>query len=67
LPRLGALGVRFAKIGLVLVMLTAVFVVAAPSVRAATRDAPRAGRFSYAMTRTGEYEKADPAAAVLTR
>ncbi|MGH3298984.1 MAG: hypothetical protein ACRDP7_45055, partial [Trebonia sp.] len=65
LSRLGALGARFATIGLVLSMLTVAFVVAAQSVLAQTPDAPRAGWLSCAMTRTGEYEKADPAAAGL--
>ncbi len=61
---LGALSVRFATVGLVLSMLTAAFVMVAQSVRAETPDAhsPRAGGFSCAMTRTGEYPKADPAA-----
>ncbi len=67
LSRLGTLGARLAKISLVLIMLPTAFVVAAQSVRAETPDAdsPRAGGFSCAMTRTGEYEKADPAAAGL--
>ncbi|MGH3708887.1 MAG: serine hydrolase domain-containing protein [Pseudonocardiaceae bacterium] len=60
MSRLGALGARFVKIVLLLAMLTATFVVAAQSVRAETPDAGQ--RASCAMTRTGEYEKTDPAA-----
>ncbi len=67
LSRLGALGARLVKIGLVLTMLPATFVVAAQSVLAEAPDAdsPRPGGFSCEMTRTGEYEKADPVAAGL--
>ncbi|MGH3754069.1 MAG: serine hydrolase domain-containing protein [Pseudonocardiaceae bacterium] len=67
MSRLKALSVRFATIGVVLGMLSVTFVMVAQSVRAETPDAhpPRAGGFSCAMTRTGEYKRAEPAAAGL--
>ncbi|MGH3823034.1 MAG: serine hydrolase domain-containing protein [Pseudonocardiaceae bacterium] len=71
LSRLRALVVGLFKIVLVLIVLTATFVVTVQSVRAETSNAnsPRsslqAGGVPCAMTRGGEYEKADPAAAGL--
>ncbi len=65
---MGALSAGFVKIGLVLIMLAVTFIVAVESVRAETPDAnsPRgslqAVGVSCAMTRGGEYEKANPAA-----
>ncbi|MGH3772539.1 MAG: serine hydrolase domain-containing protein [Pseudonocardiaceae bacterium] len=71
MSRLRALGARLATIGLVLLVPTVTFAAAAQPVRAETpaetTDGPssRAGGLSCAMTRTGEYVKADPAAAGL--
>ncbi|MGH3696886.1 MAG: serine hydrolase domain-containing protein [Pseudonocardiaceae bacterium] len=64
MSRLGALGARFAEIGLVLIMLTGASVGVAQSVRAQTppADSSREAGASCAMTRTGEYRKAEPAA-----
>ncbi|MGH3767836.1 MAG: serine hydrolase domain-containing protein [Pseudonocardiaceae bacterium] len=65
MARLGALGACLAKAGLVLSTLAAASVVAAQPVAAETSHphSPRDGGFSCEMTRTGEYQRADPAAA----
>lgn len=67
MARCAALGARLVKIGLVLLVPTVTLVAAEQSVLAATphKQTSRVGGFSCAMTRTGEYEKADPAAAGL--
>ncbi len=64
MPRPRVLGARFVRAGLVLAMFAASFAVAAGSGRAATTGPAQsdADGFACAMTRAGEYEKADPAA-----
>ncbi|MGH3718619.1 MAG: serine hydrolase domain-containing protein [Pseudonocardiaceae bacterium] len=68
MSRLGALGARLAAIGVVLLAaaVTAVQPVCADTPTETTDGhSPRAGGLSCAMTRTGEYGRADPAAAGL--
>ncbi|MGH3579207.1 MAG: serine hydrolase, partial [Mycobacterium sp.] len=67
MARRSALGARLVKIGLVLLVPTVTLVVAEQSVLAATphKHTSRVEGFSCPMTRAGEYQKADPAAAGL--
>ncbi|MGH3874769.1 MAG: serine hydrolase domain-containing protein [Pseudonocardiaceae bacterium] len=58
-------GARFARVSLVLVMLAGSFAVATKSGQASTPAQSRAERVGCPMTRTGEYQRADPAAAGL--
>ncbi len=64
MSRLGVLGARAVKIGLVLAMVTAT-VAAGRSAWEQTLPADSPAGLSCAMTRTGEYQRADPAAAGL--